>query len=120
MSILKKLESLSEMAGYMGAGVFAPDGRMLGGVTEIEGMNFEIAGSLFHDSYLITDNLSQEAGFGKVDMFQLNTEKGTVFGKCYKQDGKHFHVLMVMKAGANIAMANLKLKKVIDELVDEI
>ena len=120
MSILKKLEMFRGLSGYLGAGVFTPDGTMLRGTTEVSGVSFEIAGSLFHDSYLITDNLSKEAGFGSAGMLQVNTETGIVFAKCYRDENTHFHTILVIQNGSNVAMAKMTLSKVIEELKSEL
>lgn len=120
MSILKKLELFRGLNGYLGAGVFTPGGTMLRGTTEVSGVSFEIAGSLFHDAYLITDNRSKEAGFGQAGMIQVNTETGIVFAKCYKDENTHFHTILVVSNGSNVAMAKMTLSKVIDELKPEL
>ncbi len=119
MSIIKKLEIFQKINGYLGSGVFTSDGKMLGGITEVMGINFEIAGTLFHDSFLITNNNSQEAGFGKVEMFHLYTEKGIIVGKCFNEEGIHFHTILVVEPTANLGMAKLLLSKAIDDLKSE-
>lgn len=120
MTILKKLELFHGLNGYLGAGIFTPGGTMLCGTTEVSGMSFEIAGSLFHDVYLITDNRSKEAGFGEADMIQVNTQTGIVFAKCYRDEYTHFHTILVVSNGSNIAMAKMLLSKVIEELKPEL
>ncbi len=119
MKFLKKLELFQGLNGYLGAGVFTPEGKMLGGVTDVSGINFEIAGSLFHDTLLITDNRSKEAGFGGVNQMQVNTESGIFFMKCFRVEEVHFHTMLVVKNNTNIAMAKVMLNKVVDELRGE-
>lgn len=116
MAILKKLEALQGIPGYLGAGVFSPEGKMLAGVTEVSGINFEIAGKLFHDSFLITENRSVEGGFGAVGMVQVNAQMGTVFIKCLHEDDIHFHLITVVKPDSNIAMAKLLIDRALVEL----
>jgi len=117
--LLEKLELLHDIPGYMGAGVYTPEGKMLAGVTEIEGINFEIASLLFHDTFLIVDNRSQESGFGKTDLLQINTEKGIVLIKCYRESLTHFHLVLVVKRSGNIAMARLMLDKAAEMIKEE-
>jgi hypothetical protein len=119
MSILKKLELFRELNGYLGVSVFSPDGNMLGGVTEVSGMNFEIAGSLIHDAYLFTQNKSQEAGFGNAEMLQIETDRGIVLVKCFKENNRHFHTILVIQRDANVALAKVMMNKVTDVLKDE-
>jgi hypothetical protein len=119
MNFLKKLELFQTLNGYLGAGVYTAEGKMLGGVTDVSGINFEIAGSLFHDTLLITDNRSKEAGFGGVNQMQINTETGTIFIKCCRDEHMHFHTILVVKKNANVAMAKIILNKVVDSLKGE-
>lgn len=116
MSILKKLESLQGIPGYLGAGVFSPEGKMLGGVTEIAGISFEIAGKLFHESFLITENRSRESGFGLIRMMQINADMGTVFIKCCREEDMHFHLITVVKSDSNFAMAKMLIDRALDAL----
>ena len=119
MSILKNLEILKKIQGYLGASVYTPEGKMLAGVTEVSGLNFEIAGSLFHDAFLILENKSKESGFGKVDMFRVNTEMGIVFLKCFREGNVHFHTIMVIKHDANVAVAELMLENALKVIKKE-
>lgn len=120
MSILKKLEMFRGVTGYLGAGVFTPEGKMLAGVTDISGISFEIAGSYFHESFVIIDNKSREVGFGYVSTLQADTDLGVVFGKCFKTDDAHFHIILVIQSDANVAMAKLMLTRVGEALEEDL
>lgn len=120
MSIVEKFEKLQEITGYLGAAVFTPEGKMLGGITEVAGINFEIAGSLFHDLFLITQNKSQEAGFGTTETILLYTKSGIILGQCFKQRDIHFHTIIALDTQANVAMAKLLLNKTMITLVGEV
>ena len=120
MSIVEKLEQLQEITGYLGAAVFTPEGKMLGGITEVTGINFEIAGSLFHDLFLITQNKSQEAGFGTTDTILLYTKNGIILGQCFNQQDIHFHTIIALDMKANVAMAKLLLNKTMIALVGDV
>jgi roadblock/LC7 domain-containing protein len=113
------LEKLQEVPGYLGAGVFSSDGRMLGGVTEVSGLSFEIGGKLFHDAFLMLNNNSREAGFGRIDLMQVHTETALVLVNCCNDGKNHFHTILVMRTGGNVAAAKLKLEKVVEELKQE-
>ncbi|MCP5050746.1 MAG: hypothetical protein GY940_26520 [bacterium] len=119
MSILKKLELFRELDGYLGASVYSSDGKMLGGVTEVSGVNFEIAGSLFHDLYLIADNHSKETGFGSMNMIRMDTATGIIFIKCYRDADMYFHTLLVVKHDSNEEKVRELLSRVIGALTEE-
>lgn len=120
MQILRKLEKFRELPGYLGGGVFAPDGQMIAGVTEVSGMSFEIAGSIFHDAFVILDNNAKETGFGHMDLVQVNTKKAIVFGQCYWEGDIHFHMIVVVAPNANVAKTKLMIAKVIEDIKGDI
>lgn len=120
MSILEKIEALQEINGYLGAAVFTPEGKMLAGITDVAGIDFQVAGSLFHDLFLITQNKSKEAGFGTTDIILLYTENGIIIGRCFNQEDIHFHTILALDSQANIAMAKIVLNKTMISLKKEV
>lgn len=120
MSIVDKIENLKQITGYLGAAVFTPEGKMIGGVTEVARINFEIAGSLFHDLFLITQNQSREAGFGNTDTILLYTQNGIILGQSFDQKDIHFHTILALDIQANVAMAKLILNKTMIILAEEV
>jgi len=119
MSIKDSLIQLEEVNGYLGAGVFTPQGELLEGVADISGIHFETAGSQVHDTLLSAQSMSKEAGFGVASTIQVDTELGIVFAKCFNEGGVHFHTVLVLKNDGNVAMAKLKLKKVVEAIKAE-
>ncbi len=116
MPILKIINSLKDVKGYLGAGVFTPQGEMLEGVADISGIHFEEAGALIHDTLKDAREMTTQVGFGNLDMIQLYTEMGIIFAVCYNDGKLHFHTILVIKNDGNVAMAKLKLKKTVEAL----
>lgn len=116
MAIEEILKTLTEVKGYLGAGVFTPQGEILGGSTEISGIHFEEAGSVIHDTLSNSKTMAKNVGFGILDMIQLYSEIGIIFAKCYNDGKLHFHTILVIKTDGNVAMAKLKLNKTVDAL----
>jgi len=119
MGLGEILNELKEIKGYLGAGVFTPQGEMLEGTAEISGIHFEMAGSLIHDTLLDAKKTAKEIGFGNLELLQFYTEMGIIFAVCYNDGKLHFHTILVIKTDGNIAMARLKLKKVVDALIPQ-
>jgi len=119
MTIGEKLGVLKEVSGYLGAGVFTPQGEMLEGTADISGIQFEEAGSLIHNTLKDSKDMASRIGFGNLDLIQLYSQMGVVFAKCYNQGNIHFHTILVIKNDGNIAMARLKLNKVVESLISE-
>lgn len=116
MPIAKILNFLKEVNGYLGAGVFTPQGEMLEGVAEISGIHFAEAGSVIHDTLKDSKEMVKQIGFGNLDMIQLYTEMGIIFASCYMHEKMHFHTILVIKNDGNVAMAKMKLKKAVEAL----
>jgi DNA-binding response OmpR family regulator len=116
MAIEEILKTLKEVNGYLGAGIFTPQGEILGGSTEISGIHFEEAGSVIHDTLSNSKSVSKNVGFGSLDMLQLYSEMGIIFAKCYDDGKLHFHTILVIKNDGNVAMAKLKLNKTVEAL----
>lgn len=89
---------------------------MVGGVTEVMGMNFEIAGTLFNNIFIIAKNLGKESGFGAIDLVRLNSEKGVILCRTFYIKGEQFSVVLVIEKKSNITLAKLKLEKITDLL----
>lgn len=119
MAISENLAILKEINGYLGAGVFTPQGEMLEGVADISGVQFEEAGALIHDTLKDAKAMATEIGFGNLDLIQLYTQMGIIFAKCYNDGTRHFHTILVIKTDGNIAMARMKLNKVVELLIPE-
>ena len=69
MAIDKILKFLEDINGYLGAGVFTPQGELLEGVADVSGIRFEEAGSLIHDSLNDSKKMAAEVGLGNLDIF---------------------------------------------------
>jgi len=120
MAIQESLKILEEVNGYLGAGIFTPQGEILEGSTEISGIHFEEAGSLVHDTLNNSKAMAKEVGFGKLDLIQLYSEMGIILAKCYNDGNTHFHTILVIKNDGNVAMAKLKLEKVVNLIKEEL
>jgi len=116
MAIEEILNTLKEVNGYLAAGVFTPQGEILGGSTDLSGIHFEEAGSVIHDTLSNSKTMAKNVGFGNLDMIQLYSEMGVIFAKCYNDGDLHFHTILVIKTDGNVAMAKLKLNKTVDAL----
>jgi predicted regulator of Ras-like GTPase activity (Roadblock/LC7/MglB family) len=114
MAIKDHLQQFTDVGGYLGSGVFTPQGEMLEGTTEISGIHFETAGSMIHDMLLNAKRVSETSGFGNCDMLQLETEMGIILAKCFNDGKIHFHTVLVINKNGNVAMAKMKLKKVVE------
>lgn len=119
MAIKDHLKLFSDVGGYLGSGVFTPQGEILEATAEISGIHFETAGGMIHNMFLNAKKIAESSGFGNCDLLQIDTVMGLILAKC-SHDGKiHFHTILVIKKDSNVALAKMKLKKVTDLLKPE-
>jgi len=119
MAIKDKLAMFEDVKGYIGSGVFSPEGEMIEGTTEISGIQQEILGSLLNDVLLAAREMTEKGGFGKADFVQINSDMGLLLAKCVNTGDKHYHVTLFLKPDGNVAMAKMKLKSVSEALLEE-
>lgn len=116
MDILNTIDKIKKINGYLGAAIFSKEGKMLGGVTEVLGMSFEVAGTLFNNVFILAKNLSIESGFGDLFMLQLNSEKGIVLSKSFTSKQKTLTVVLVIKNNSSANLAKIELDRIIKSL----
>ncbi len=119
MAISEKLKALEDVKGYLGAGVFSPNGELIEGTAEVSGITMEVIGSLLNDVLLEAQQMTEKAGFGTSNFIQIDSDAGIMIARSYNKDGKHYHTVMFLKPDGNIAMAKMKFKTVTEALAEE-
>lgn len=120
MAIKDKLAGFEEVKGYLGCGVFSPEGEMIEGTSQISGLHQEVLGSLLNDVLLAAQEMTDKGGFGHSDFIQINSDMGVLLAKCNGNvDGKHYHVTLFLKPDGNVAMGKMKLKATTEALAED-
>ena len=122
MDLKKHLEKLSGIKGYLGSGVFTPNGEMLEGTSMISGIHQELAGAAINDTLLHAQDMTEDIGMGRADFLQIDSDMGIVIIRNYNDDENdvHFHTILYLRKDGNIAMGKLLLKKAIENLAQEL
>jgi len=118
--LIRNLESLQTIDGYLGAGVFDHSGKMIAGVLEVSGINFENAGKLFQKMLENARELIAEAGFGNVNLVQVDTQLGIILSKYLKIDENCYSVILVVTNQSNLGLTKLKLNQVAEKLIPDL
>lgn len=114
--IIANFEDLKQINGYLGAGIFDHTGKMIAGVLEVSGLNFEIAGGLLQKMQEHVKKLIEKAGFGSTAMIQLETQIGIILFKDINLREGCCSLVLVMKKDGNIGYAKIKLNQVAENL----
>jgi predicted regulator of Ras-like GTPase activity (Roadblock/LC7/MglB family) len=118
-SLEELIRGFNDLSGFLGAGVFAPDGRLivshcLFGLL-VDRVGPELNG-LFIDAVALLERL--ELGRGRFS--QIQTDQVNILLYSYNEgssavvaeDGKlHFHTVLLLEQDSSVGMAKLKLKK---------
>ncbi len=115
--LIRNLESLQTIEGYLGAGVFDNTGKMIAGVLEVSGINFENAGKLFQQMLENARELIANAGFGKVNLVQVDSQLGIILSKYMKIEERCYSVILVVKNESNLGLTKIKLNQVAEKLI---
>lgn len=118
--IIRNLEDLKQINGYLGAGIFDHKGKMIAGVLEVSGVNFETAGKLLQKMLEHVKKLIEKAGFGSTAMIQLDTQIGIILCKDLNLKNNCCSLVLVIKKDSNIGYTKLKLNQVAENLKKEL
>jgi predicted regulator of Ras-like GTPase activity (Roadblock/LC7/MglB family) len=123
-SIRKILQNLEAVKGYIGAGVFSPEGDLLEGVTvdgsKNNGIELKDAGFLVNVAIRNSQNVVDELGFGPLKTIQLYGETGIIFLVCQNDKKSHFYTALFITEDGNISIAKKKLQEVVESLKPEL
>ncbi len=128
MSVQDKLQELSGIDGFAGAGLFTPTGENLamlpGSVTNLKEM-----GVLANAVLLNAQKASLEMGTGRGQLVHIECESGAqVIVRCCNegtdplksQPGKaHVHLVVILKSDSGIGMAKMRANSVITKLAED-
>lgn len=120
------LSRLSDIEGFMAAGVFTPNGEM---ASQINISNLKLAeiGSLANDVLLKAQKATDIMNVGRGTLVHVEAPKAHVIARCLNesddfsqtQAGKaHIHMVMILGKDGNLAMAKMKLESIIQEAAE--
>jgi predicted regulator of Ras-like GTPase activity (Roadblock/LC7/MglB family) len=124
IAIKKALQSLENVTGYLGAGIFSPDGDLIERVTVNRNIypftQFENIGILIRNALKVSQNITDELAFGPLKTIQLYGETGIIFLVCHNDEKSQFYTALCIKEDGNITMAKKKLQEVVEALKPEL
>ncbi|WP_163337653.1 response regulator [Desulfopila sp. IMCC35008] len=120
------LAKLSDVEGFMAAGVFTPNGEMAG---QVNNSNMKLAeiGSLANDVLLKAQKATDIMNVGRGQQVHVEAPSAHVIARCLNENesfsesaaGKaHVHLVMLLQKDGNLAMGKMKLDSVIQEVAE--
>ena len=118
------LDKLSDVDGFMAAGVFTPNGEI---AAQVNKANVKIAeiGSIANDVLLKAQKATDVMDVGRGNVVHVEAPKAHVIARCLNENtdfsqtesGKvHVHMVLMMDRDANLAMGKMKLEAIIGEV----
>lgn len=118
------LSKLSDIDGFMAAGIFTPNGEM---AAQVNNTNLKIAeiGSLANDVLLKAQKATDVMDIGRGQVVHIEAPKAHIIARCLNEaqefaatsTGKaHLHMIMLLNKDGNLAMGKIKLESVIHEV----
>lgn len=120
------LNKLSEIEGFMAAGVFTPNGEMAAQVTT-SNMKLAEIGSLANDVLLKAQKATDLMNVGRGQTVHIEAPKAHIIARCLNeaedfsdtQAGKaHIHLVLLLSKDANLAMGKIKLESIIHQVAE--
>lgn len=112
----RQLELLHSVNGFLGAGVFSTQGNLIEGGPDIFGVSFREAGRTAAEILINASTQAKKSIYGNIDLLQLHTPLGIVFARLFKVTDQRYYIVLVIKSDGNVAMARMKMERVIREL----
>ncbi len=114
--IFRIMDTLKEVRGFLGCGLFNSEGVLLGGALDLPGSHLEEAGALIRDSFGDARAVAKKIGFKKPGLIQMHTESGIIMEEYYNDGRLRFYILLVLEPDGNAAMGKRKLLEAAEQL----
>jgi len=120
------LEGFKSVDGFMGIGIFTPQGEMAAEVN-ISGQKLNEIGALANDVLLKAQKATDVMGVGRGNMVHVEAPKAQVIARCLneatdfsasKSGRAHIHVVLVLEKEGSLAMGKMKLESAMGELAE--
>lgn len=120
------LGKMSEIEGFMAAGVFTPNGEM---AAQLNNSSLKLAeiGSLANDVLLKAQKATDIMNVGRGTLVHIDAPDAHILARCFNessdyaqtQAGKaHIHMVVVLKKEGNLAMTKMRLDTIVHEVAE--
>ncbi|PLY01966.1 MAG: hypothetical protein C0622_06190 [Desulfuromonas sp.] len=125
----EKLESLKKIKGFVAVGAFSPAGELMAAVSTSQDMHLAEIGALANDILLKAQEETDIMGVGRGSLIHIVAPRANILMRCLNENtdfhvsetGRaHVHMMMVLEADGNIALAKMQLEKVIMDIAADV
>lgn len=128
MSIKATLERFNNVEGFIGVGVFSPQGDMVESLTH-GSIDINTVGMSANNALLNAQKATDTMGVGRGNLIQIRAPKANLLMRCLNEAtdfaqskaGKaHFHTVVVIEPEGNAAMARMILDNMVSEIAEQL
>lgn len=121
MALENYLTELKDVKGYKAAGIMHYTGEMLASDWTGSEVDVNLVGATFNDIFRSSHEACQKIGLDACTESVINTPKGQVIMRCSGVQAKaHFHMLCVLTADGNQALAKMRMEKMVPKVMAEL
>ena len=115
------LVALQKVKGYKASAIMTFRGEILAGHSADAKIDLRAVGNTFNDIFRNAHEASDKIGLKSCLELVINTPKGIIVMRCSGIDAPvHFHLLVIVSAEGNLALAKMELEKMIAPVLAEI
>ncbi len=119
MSLEDILAEMKSIKGYKASGIMTFTGEMLASDASDPDIDLDIVGATFNDIFRGAHEASGKVGLQSAKETTIQTPNGTIIMFCSGVDSPtHFHVISVLDADGNQALAKLSLEKLMPKIAE--
>lgn len=114
MALEKFLEDFKGIKGYLAVGIMDSTGELLAFHEAEKSVNLEVTGAVFNDIFRGAHEASVKASLETCRQMSISTPKGLIVMECSgAQAAVHLHMIAVLQADGNQALARMTMDKAI-------
>ena len=121
MSVDSHFGELKSIKGYLASGVMQYTGELLASDSASTSIDLGLVGATFNDIFRSAHEVCEKIGLESAHEMILNTPKGVIVMFCTGVNSKaHLHLITVLAADGNQALAKMQMEKIGPQIVEEV
>jgi len=121
MALESFLDEFKDIKGYLASGIMDFTGQVLATHSTSDTIPVEAAGATFNDIFRSAHAASEKIGLEACRTLVVTTPRGLILMECFGvKSAAHFHLIVVLAAEGNQALAKMTMDKLVPQIMDEL
>lgn len=115
------LVRLQKVKGYLASAVMTFQGELLASHSSDKSIDLHVVARIFNDIFRNAHEATDKIGLKACQETVINTSRGIIAMRCSGVDAMiHFHILVIVSVGGNLALAKMELEKMVPLILTEL